>query len=73
MRRCPSASRCSVAVRAAAMRFAELGAIVEERDPGIADPRAAMDKFYTVIAVLIILEATRRVLGWALPLTALLH
>jgi aspartyl-tRNA(Asn)/glutamyl-tRNA(Gln) amidotransferase subunit A len=38
----------AVAVRAAAMRFAELGAIVEERDPGIADPREPMEKFYTV-------------------------
>ncbi|HEY9446360.1 MAG TPA: TRAP transporter permease [Burkholderiales bacterium] len=28
------------------------------------------DRAYTVIAVLITLEATRRVLGWALPLTA---
>ena len=35
------------------------------------DDLTQMDKFYTVVAVLIILEATRRVLGWALPLTAL--
>ena len=29
------------------------------------------DKFYAVLAILIVLEATRRVIGWALPLTAL--
>jgi TRAP transporter 4TM/12TM fusion protein len=29
------------------------------------------DKFYAVVSVLIVLEATRRVLGWALPLTAM--
>lgn len=34
------------------------------------DDLTKLDKFYTVIAVLIILEATRRVLGWALPVTA---
>ncbi len=34
------------------------------------DDLTKLDKFYTVISVLIILEATRRVLGWALPLTA---
>ncbi len=35
------------------------------------DELTAWDRFYTVVAILIILEATRRVLGWALPLTAL--
>jgi TRAP transporter 4TM/12TM fusion protein len=34
------------------------------------DDLTMADKINTVIAVLIILEATRRVLGWALPLTA---
>ncbi|MBF8287414.1 MAG: C4-dicarboxylate ABC transporter permease, partial [Candidatus Rokubacteria bacterium] len=29
------------------------------------------DKFWGVVAVLVVLEGTRRVLGWALPLTAL--
>jgi TRAP transporter 4TM/12TM fusion protein len=29
------------------------------------------DKFWAVVAVLVVLEGTRRVLGWALPLTAL--
>lgn len=36
------------AVRKAAQVFAELGAIVEERDPGISDTREPMEKFYTV-------------------------
>ena len=36
------------------------------------DELTLADRVNTVIAVLIILEATRRVLGWALPLTALL-
>ena len=35
------------------------------------DDLTLADKINTVVAVLIILEATRRVLGWALPLTAL--
>lgn len=35
------------------------------------DELTALDKTYTVVAVVIILEATRRVLGWALPITAL--
>jgi TRAP transporter 4TM/12TM fusion protein len=35
------------------------------------DDLTFLDKMYTVVAVLMILEATRRVLGWALPLTAL--
>lgn len=34
------------------------------------DDLTQLDKINTVIAVLIVLEATRRVLGWALPLTA---
>ena len=34
------------------------------------DDLTSFDKVYAVIAVLIVLEATRRVLGWALPLTA---
>jgi len=29
------------------------------------------DKFYAVVAVLVVLEATRRVIGWALPITAI--
>jgi aspartyl-tRNA(Asn)/glutamyl-tRNA(Gln) amidotransferase subunit A len=36
----------AAAVRAAAARFAELGARVEECDPGIADCREAMETFY---------------------------
>ena len=35
------------------------------------DELTAWDKFYAVVSVLIVLEATRRVLGWALPLTAM--
>ena len=34
------------------------------------DDLTAWDKFYAVVAVAIVLEATRRVIGWALPLTA---
>lgn len=34
------------------------------------DDLKLVDKVYAVFAVLIILEATRRVLGWALPITA---
>jgi TRAP transporter 4TM/12TM fusion protein len=34
------------------------------------DDLRAFDKIYSVVAVLIVLEATRRVLGWALPITA---
>jgi TRAP transporter 4TM/12TM fusion protein len=34
------------------------------------DDLTLLDKVNTVIAVLIVLEATRRVLGWALPITA---
>ena len=29
------------------------------------------DKFYAVVAVIVVLDATRRVIGWALPLTAI--
>jgi TRAP transporter 4TM/12TM fusion protein len=29
------------------------------------------DKFYAVVSVIVVLEATRRVIGWALPLTAI--
>ncbi|MBI1943380.1 MAG: C4-dicarboxylate ABC transporter permease, partial [Betaproteobacteria bacterium] len=35
------------------------------------DELNAWDKFYAVVAVLVVLEATRRVIGWALPLTAI--
>jgi len=35
------------------------------------DELTAMDKFFAVAAVLVVLEATRRVIGWALPLTAI--
>jgi TRAP transporter 4TM/12TM fusion protein len=35
------------------------------------DELTALDKFYAVVSVLIVLEATRRVIGWALPLTAI--
>ncbi len=35
------------------------------------DDMTTLDKVYAVISVLIVLEATRRVLGWALPITAL--
>ncbi|MCC6209480.1 MAG: TRAP transporter fused permease subunit, partial [Burkholderiales bacterium] len=35
------------------------------------DELTRWDMFYAVVSVLIVLEATRRVLGWALPLTAL--
>ena len=34
------------------------------------DTLTAWDRLYAVLAVLIVLEATRRVIGWALPLTA---
>ena len=34
------------------------------------DDLTTLDKVYAVFAVLIVLEATRRVLGWALPITA---
>ena len=35
------------------------------------DELTLADKAYAVVAVLIVLESTRRVLGWALPITAL--
>jgi TRAP transporter 4TM/12TM fusion protein len=35
------------------------------------DELTAMDKFFAVVAVLVVLEGTRRVIGWALPLTAI--
>src|ERR1700693_5119514 len=35
------------------------------------DDLTAWDKFYAVVAVAIVLEATRRVIGLALPLTAM--
>jgi TRAP transporter 4TM/12TM fusion protein len=35
------------------------------------DDMTTLDMVYSVISVLIVLEATRRVLGWALPITAL--
>jgi TRAP transporter 4TM/12TM fusion protein len=35
------------------------------------DELTTADKFFAVVAVLIVLEGTRRVIGWALPLTAI--
>jgi TRAP transporter 4TM/12TM fusion protein len=35
------------------------------------DALTPWDQFYAVVAVVIVLEATRRVIGWALPLTAI--
>jgi TRAP transporter 4TM/12TM fusion protein len=35
------------------------------------DALTPWDQFYAVVAVLVVLEATRRVIGWALPLTAI--
>jgi TRAP transporter 4TM/12TM fusion protein len=35
------------------------------------DELTAADKFWAVAAVIVVLEGTRRVLGWALPLTAI--
>ena len=35
------------------------------------DELTAWDKFYAVVSVVVVLEATRRVIGWALPLTAM--
>jgi len=35
------------------------------------DPLTAADQIFAVVAVLIVLEGTRRVIGWALPLTAI--
>ena len=35
------------------------------------DALTPLDQFWAVVAVLVVLEATRRVIGWALPLTAI--
>jgi TRAP transporter 4TM/12TM fusion protein len=35
------------------------------------DELSVADRLYAVVAVIIVLEATRRVIGWALPLTAI--
>ena len=35
------------------------------------DELTAADKFWAVVSVIVVLEATRRVIGWALPLTAI--
>ncbi|TAK42034.1 MAG: TRAP transporter fused permease subunit [Betaproteobacteria bacterium] len=35
------------------------------------DELSPQDQFWAVVAVLVVLEATRRVIGWALPLTAI--
>lgn len=35
------------------------------------DELTLLDRIYAVVAIFIVLEATRRVLGWALPITAL--
>ncbi|MGE5130934.1 MAG: TRAP transporter permease, partial [Sphingomonadaceae bacterium] len=35
------------------------------------DDLTAWDKIYAVVAIIVVLEATRRVIGWALPLTAI--
>src|SRR5688572_14668159 len=35
------------------------------------DELTAWDKFYAVVSILVVLEGTRRVIGWALPITAL--
>jgi TRAP transporter 4TM/12TM fusion protein len=35
------------------------------------DELTAWDKFYAVVSVIVVLDATRRVIGWALPVTAL--
>ena len=35
------------------------------------DELTAWDKFYAVVSVIVVLEATRRVIGWALPVTAI--
>ena len=35
------------------------------------DELTAWDKFYAVVSVIVVLEATRRVIGWALPVTAM--
>ena len=35
------------------------------------DDLTSWDKFFAVVSVIVVLEATRRVIGWALPLTAI--
>jgi len=35
------------------------------------DELTVWDKFYAVVSVIVVLEATRRVIGWALPVTAI--
>jgi TRAP transporter 4TM/12TM fusion protein len=35
------------------------------------DDLTAWDKFYAVVAIVVVMEGTRRVIGWALPLTAI--
>jgi TRAP transporter 4TM/12TM fusion protein len=35
------------------------------------DELTVWDKFYAVVSVIVVLDATRRVIGWALPVTAL--
>jgi len=35
------------------------------------DDLTPWDKFYAVVSVIVVLEATRRVIGWALPVTAI--
>jgi TRAP transporter 4TM/12TM fusion protein len=35
------------------------------------DDLTLWDKFYAVVSVIVVLEATRRVIGWALPITAM--
>ncbi|HEX5129982.1 MAG TPA: hypothetical protein VFV90_09555, partial [Usitatibacter sp.] len=35
------------------------------------DDLTAWDKFFAVVSVIVVLDGTRRVIGWALPLTAL--
>jgi TRAP transporter 4TM/12TM fusion protein len=35
------------------------------------DDLTPSDKFYAVVSVIVVLEATRRVIGWALPVTAI--
>jgi TRAP transporter 4TM/12TM fusion protein len=35
------------------------------------DDLSATDKFWAIVSILVVLEGTRRVIGWALPITAL--
>lgn len=57
----------AAAVRRAAERFAELGAHVEECDPGIADCRAAMEVFYVTNMALTIESVPEEKRGWMDP------